>query len=71
MRKILKQIIISTTVLVFLFSCTSKEPTAPPSEQELNYFPNSDSTTYLYEITEFDSTGIFRSGLRYILYFGI
>ncbi len=68
MLKILKQIIISVTVLVFLFSCTSKEPTAPPSGQVHDYFPNSDGTTYLFTITESDSTGILRTGSRYIFY---
>ena len=70
MRKILKQIIISATVLVFLFSCTSKEPTAPPSGQEPDYFPNSDGTTYLFTITESDSMGILRTGSRYVFYNG-
>ena len=70
MRKILKQIIISATVLVFLFSCTSKEPTAPPSGQEPDYFPNSDGTNYLFTITESDSTGILRTGSRHVFYNG-
>ena len=70
MRKILKQIIISATVWVFLFSCTSKEPTAPPSGQEPDYFPNSDGTTYLFTITESDSMGILRTGSRYVFYNG-
>jgi len=68
MLKILKQIVITITVLVILFSCTSKEPTAPPSGQEPDYFPNSDGTNYLFTITESDSTGILRTGSRYVFY---
>jgi len=70
MFKILKQIIISITILVVLVSCTSKEPTAPPSGQVPDYFPNSDGTNYLFAITEFDSTGISRIGSRYVFYYG-
>ncbi len=70
MLKILRQIIISITILVVLVSCTSKEPTAPPSGQEPDYFPNSDSTNYLFTITESDSTGILRTGSRYVFYNG-
>jgi len=70
MLRIYNQIFISVTVLVFLFSCTSKEPTAPPSGQVPDYFPNSDSTNYLYTITESDSTGILRTGSRYVFYYG-
>ena len=70
MLKILKQIIISIIVWVFLISCTSKEPTAPPSGQIPDYFPNSDGTNYLFTITETDSTGILRTGSRYVFYAG-
>lgn len=70
MLRIYNQIFISVTVLVFLFSCTSKEPTAPPSGQVPDYFPNSDSTNYLFTITESDSTGILRTGSRYVFYYG-
>ena len=68
MLRILKQIIISATVLVFLFSCTTNEPTAPPEEETPDYFPNSEGTTYLFTITESDSTGILRTGSRHIFY---
>ena len=68
MLRILKYIFITVTVL--LFSCTSKEPTAPPSMQVPDYFPNSDGTNYHYTITETDSTGILRTGTRYVLYDG-
>ncbi len=70
MLSILKQIVITVTVLVFLFSCTSKEPTAPPSGLVFDYFPNSDSTSYLFTITKSDSTGILSTGSRYVLYSG-
>jgi len=70
MLRILIQIVISITVLVFLFSCTSKEPTAPPSGQVPDYFPNSDSTNYLFTVTESDSTGILKTGSRYVFYNG-
>ncbi|NNG27377.1 MAG: hypothetical protein HKM87_07615 [Ignavibacteriaceae bacterium] len=56
--------------MVFLISCTSKEPTAPPSGQIPDYFPNSDGTNYLFTITETDSTGILRTGSRYVYYDG-
>ena len=70
MLRILKYIVITVTVLLLLFSCTSKEPTAPPSMQVPDYFPNSDGTNYHYTITETDSTGILRTGTRYVLYDG-
>jgi len=70
MLKILKQIIISITILVVLISCTSEEPTAPPSGQIPDYFPNSGGTNYLFTITESDSTGILRTGSRYVFYYG-
>lgn len=68
MLKILKQIVITITVLVILFSCTSNEPTAPQSGQVHDYFPNNDGTTYLFTITESDSTGILQTGSRYVIY---
>jgi len=70
MLRILKHIVITVAALLFLFSCTSKEPTAPPSAQVPDYFPNSDGTDYLFTITELDSTGILRTGTRYVLYNG-
>jgi len=70
MLKILKQIVISATVLIFLFTCTSNDPTAPPSEQEPDYFPNGDGTNYLFTITESDLTGILRTGSRNVFYNG-
>ena len=68
MVRILKYIVITVTVL--LSSCTSKEPTAPPSVQVPDYFPKSDGTNYHFTITETDSTGILRTGTRYVLYDG-
>jgi len=70
MLKILKQIVITITVFVIVLSCTSNEPTAPPSGQDPDYFPNSDGTNYLFAITESDSTGILRTGSRYVFYNG-
>lgn len=70
MLRILKHIVIGAAVSICLFSCTSKEPTAPLSGQIPDYFPNSDGTNYLFTTTEFDSTGILGTGLRYIFYDG-
>ncbi len=70
MLRIFKNIVITVAVLLFLFSCTSKEPTAPPLVQAPDYFPNSDGTNYLFTITETDSTGILKTGTRYVLYNG-
>lgn len=58
-------------IIVFIHNaCTSNEPTSPLEEQTSDYFPNSDSTTYLFSITESDSTGILRTGSRKVLYYG-
>ncbi len=70
MLRILKHIVITAAVLIFLFSCTSNEPTAPLSGQVPDYFPNSDGTNYLFATTEYDSTGILKTGLRYVFYDG-
>ena len=70
MLRILNKILATVALLFTLVSCTSEEPTAPPSAQTPDYFPNSDGTNYLFTITETDSTGILRTGTRYALYSG-
>jgi hypothetical protein len=70
MQQYLKNIFITILVLFFLFSCASNEPTAPPDEQKPDYFPISDGTNYFFTVIESDSTGILRTGSRYVFYFG-
>jgi len=71
MKKFLIKTLILLTGLFIIYSCIDDKSTNPGSPADNgNYFPNSEGSSYKYEITRTDTNGSVIAGNRFITYDG-
>jgi hypothetical protein len=71
MRNYLKILLTGVFTLVFFFSCDSDNPTNPPNQNFLDYYPSDSGSTFKYSVKETDTLGnIVQQGSRSIGFTG-